>query len=615
MTSTAEIDLRRLFGRSGPASALTRLEKAWKSLDIGAERRQVLDRIRDLSSPLLLFIVGEGNFGKSTLINALLGEPAAPVSVLPCTWKVDVYQRCGAEQAPGAALRWRGRKDEQHVDMDQAREAVAEQERQSRERAQSRSDAPYVSKLLQVRWTSPSYELPEDVALVDTPGFSQLRSDVALEDVHVRSANGILVTARQSFDYWYHRSDVVLWVFKATRLNDRDTIDALSRLSKHGRTILGAVTHMDRVPEDQWAEVMQRARELFGPYVDELYPVVGKPDAPGHADTIGALRADIVERFFADARTHKEEALNQFLSRSGNRLVRWVATERDAMLRNIDVLSKTRISLQNTRFIKQRFTAEAIAKWRNDHMKAALGRCAAGFSQLPADDAELQSMMTDIIRPGPACQSLSNELETILSQAAGEFRDVSRRLDLVGVRLGEEDTEVFVQPPDLHGSTSIQISGGGIGARIDDVLTGYEGLAAGFGAGAIGAALLGPVGWGLAIVGLLMGDEIKRGELRDHTKKQIESWFPVTAQQTLDRVHSKLQSLHSGADDALVAAFRQFCGDPPAELESRCRRYERQILKPLVLRPPSLLKRIWRLMTAPVRAVLRESPQKRVEQA
>ncbi len=51
----------------------------------GVERLQ--EKQRDLNDPsVLVFIIGEGNFGKSSLINHLLGRPVAAVSHLPKTW-------------------------------------------------------------------------------------------------------------------------------------------------------------------------------------------------------------------------------------------------------------------------------------------------------------------------------------------------------------------------------------------------------------------------------------------------------------------------------------------------------------------------------------------------
>lgn len=47
----------------------------------------------DLSKPFKIFIIGSGNYGKSTLINSLLGGDYAVTDIIPKTWKIDVYNK------------------------------------------------------------------------------------------------------------------------------------------------------------------------------------------------------------------------------------------------------------------------------------------------------------------------------------------------------------------------------------------------------------------------------------------------------------------------------------------------------------------------------------------
>lgn len=54
--------------------------------------------------PLQVLVVGQVKSGKSSLINALLGEMRAPVDVLPATEKIDVYE-CQPEGLPTLILR------------------------------------------------------------------------------------------------------------------------------------------------------------------------------------------------------------------------------------------------------------------------------------------------------------------------------------------------------------------------------------------------------------------------------------------------------------------------------------------------------------------------------
>lgn len=44
-----------------------------------------------VNEKMMIFIVGNGNAGKSTLLNALVGADIAKTDELPNTWKIDVY--------------------------------------------------------------------------------------------------------------------------------------------------------------------------------------------------------------------------------------------------------------------------------------------------------------------------------------------------------------------------------------------------------------------------------------------------------------------------------------------------------------------------------------------
>ena len=51
------------------------------------------DSIKELNNPFLLFIMGNGNYGKSTLINSLLQDNRVNTNDLPNSWKLDIFIR------------------------------------------------------------------------------------------------------------------------------------------------------------------------------------------------------------------------------------------------------------------------------------------------------------------------------------------------------------------------------------------------------------------------------------------------------------------------------------------------------------------------------------------
>ena len=50
-----------------------------------------LQSIEELKEPFMLFIIGSGNYGKSTIINALLKEKIVETTDIPNTWKLDLF--------------------------------------------------------------------------------------------------------------------------------------------------------------------------------------------------------------------------------------------------------------------------------------------------------------------------------------------------------------------------------------------------------------------------------------------------------------------------------------------------------------------------------------------
>ena len=71
--------------------------------------REKLSEMEDIAGRMdeqfMLFIMGSGKNGKSTLINALLGQEKAEVNILPKTWKIDVYNDAGQKDRDTVVIR------------------------------------------------------------------------------------------------------------------------------------------------------------------------------------------------------------------------------------------------------------------------------------------------------------------------------------------------------------------------------------------------------------------------------------------------------------------------------------------------------------------------------
>ena len=168
------------------SKASARLEPDWDlpaQLHDAVDMAQALDELRDhlgtdprlaqftpraqalhesLNTPLSVAIVGEFNAGKSTLLNALLGEDVVPMGVLPTT-----AHTCHIQFGPRKAARI------EHVDGTVTEVTLAEA------KEQMRTDADHIDHL---EFVYPHPEL-RSIEFWDTPGFN------ALEERHEKTGD------------------------------------------------------------------------------------------------------------------------------------------------------------------------------------------------------------------------------------------------------------------------------------------------------------------------------------------------------------------------------------------------------------------------------------------
>ena len=241
--SAGALDVLRLEG-------IALLQTIVESLgEIGAAAQEDKQRLQDVARDLrdsffLVAVVGEFNAGKSSFINALLGEELLPTGITPTTGTIDLVLY--AEQARRKPL----------LREDGLRE-----------------------------WAHPGTGAP-GVALVDTPGTgSVFRS-------HERIALEFL-----------HRSDLVLFVIPARRALAETGRIYLELAQQYGKKIILIINQIDQLELAEQAEVRRfverQARELL-----DLQPLIfmvsarqslaQENEAYGDADGVDAVRAHLL---------------------------------------------------------------------------------------------------------------------------------------------------------------------------------------------------------------------------------------------------------------------------------------------------------------------------------
>lgn len=291
-----------------------------------------------LDGKLMIFIVGNGNAGKSTLLNALVGKEMATTDELPNTWKIDVYTPSVKEQY--AELLYNdGRREtiteskaktivlqeeektKQGKDLynkelkENIRKYKTKEERDEYKKYLSKKHI-YKSPLVEVRWHVSSNHLLEQCMLVDTPGLNQTLND---ED------------QIGSIGDYYNKADGVIWLLDGTTIaaaNTQDLIQELTEtLSNVGgirNNIIGVINRMDLVYANGGNEavnkVMDVAQKSFGQYFSALIPISARDAYIGIANNqlslyessnIKSLITTIEDIFIAKADIIRREAKRQ----------------------------------------------------------------------------------------------------------------------------------------------------------------------------------------------------------------------------------------------------------------------------------------------------------------
>jgi len=327
------------------SKSLDAIDDIYCRYDFDIERTKLKDKRQDLSDPsVLIFVIGEGNFGKSSLINALLGREVAEVSRQPKTWRIDLFRSVPAGKAEYAEIRRWHHAQRERLSISDAINACHLQEEMIRSVAaqgtgehQTESDdtGMFPGQIIEVNWHYQDLQIDPRIVLVDTPGFAQFRAGMNQARSKVlASSDGIVFDINETYEFYYHRADLVLWAFRANKINDHDTIEALNTLSAHSKSIYGVLTNFDRIPAENRTETFQQAQKLYGKNVLDFTAVV----AGGNSGELGLGIEELQARlraFSEEASTLKLRSARNFCADAASFGHDWLESIGNAMVRNI----------------------------------------------------------------------------------------------------------------------------------------------------------------------------------------------------------------------------------------------------------------------------------------
>ncbi len=266
-----------------------------------ARIKEIFDR------PLLVTVMGEFNSGKSTFVNALIGERVAPMGVVPTTATINVL-KYGARRA--ARVIWRDDR-EQVLEWSEVEAFLT-----GLDRGRAR-------EIRLVELLFPSEELLR-VNVVDTPGLN------SMIDEHEETAREYMAEA-----------DAVIWLFSAHQAGKQTEEQALEVIGQHRLKTIGVLNKIERLTPEELAQIEGHLRAAFGELTEAIVPVSARQALEAllegsqealTASRFPALRALLEERLFARGRAIKREAAQRRLAG----VLQQASTQARAALEQVD---------------------------------------------------------------------------------------------------------------------------------------------------------------------------------------------------------------------------------------------------------------------------------------
>lgn len=237
---------------------------------------------QNFDDKLMIFIIGNGNVGKSTLLNSLVGYEIAKTNFLPNTWKIDVYSpELNKDKATIKYLD--GRKESLAIEEVKRITSVEEKKskdskkiynenlkkelknlkiKEERDEIKKYLGEKYLYKSLisEVRWPVKRNWILEKCLLVDTPGLNQNLYDL---------------NQLGNINDYYHKADGVLWLLDGQTIAASNTEvifdelnDVLKNIGGVRNNIIGVINRMDLVRKNGGQEsvdkVLNDTKRIFG---------------------------------------------------------------------------------------------------------------------------------------------------------------------------------------------------------------------------------------------------------------------------------------------------------------------------------------------------------------
>lgn len=254
------------------------------------------ESIKEIKEPFLLFIVGGGNYGKSTLINTLLKEKLVETTDLPNTWKLDLFIKSSKEKIEITyqdntkaikSLR-EGTKtlkseEEKYKVSRKKISRLLKEYKNTKElnisdlkeyKKKLEEEYLYKSNITQIKYYINKGNILDDFILVDTPGLNQT----------------LLKNTLSRIKKYYEKADGVIWLIDAQNIVSKENnlmieeIEYIDNLHIEKKNIIAVVNKIDIVKKgniENLEKIKKKTREIYGDRFDDIVFISAKEALEG----------------------------------------------------------------------------------------------------------------------------------------------------------------------------------------------------------------------------------------------------------------------------------------------------------------------------------------------
>ncbi len=342
-----------------------------------------LENIKELLNPFFIFVVGCGNYGKSTLINALLEEQIIETKDLPNTWKLDLFYKSDNENIE---LIYENNEKELLTLKEGLKQLIEEEKKfiESRKKIfkiigeyKNRKEYSieelknikkdleekylYISKIIEVKYYLNHCGILDDFIIVDTPGINQILKKSVISSV----------------ENYYIKADGIIWIIDAQNVISKNSNDLISDISKLNKTsdnrknMILVVNKMDILNNNKIYinKVKEKVKEIYSSYFDDIIFLSAKNAVDGkfkndieliNKSNISQLRESINENFKKKAELNHIKSKKKNLSLICEEIINKIDEYKRELYKDISIYNEIKFQLKGKVKIKKEYIINAL---------------------------------------------------------------------------------------------------------------------------------------------------------------------------------------------------------------------------------------------------------------